>query len=59
MSFFHNSISVIQFLFFITLKYHIRLAPSLTCHHLIFFTLFMDPKPVTRCSFFFSQYPET
>ena len=38
----------------ITLKYHIRLAPSLTCHHSIFFTLFVSPIPVIRCIFFLS-----
>ena len=37
----------------ITLKYHVCLAPSLTFHYSIFFTLFMGPMPVTRCSFFF------
>ena len=37
----------------ITLKYHVCLAPSLTSHHSIFFTLFVGPIPVTRCSFFF------
>ena len=37
----------------ITLKYHVCLAPSLTSHHSIFFTLFVSPIPVTRCSFFF------
>ena len=35
------------------LKYPIRLALSLTCHHSIFFTLFVGLMPVTRCSFFF------
>ena len=34
-------------------KYPTRLEPSLTCHHSIFFTLFVDPILVTRCSFFF------
>ena len=38
---------------FITLKYHVCLASSLTFHHSIFFTLFVGPIPVTRCSFFF------
>ena len=37
----------------ITLKYHVCLAPSLTFHHSIFFTLFVGSIPVTRCSFFF------
>ena len=35
-------------------KYLTRLALSLTCHHSIFFTLFMGLIPVTQCSFFFS-----
>ena len=38
---------ITQFPSLITLKYHTRLAPSLTCHHSIFFTLFMGPIPVT------------
>ena len=38
---------------FITLKYHVCLVSSLTFHHSIFFTLFVGPIPVTRCSFFF------
>ena len=29
------------------------MAPSLDYHHSIFFTLFVGPIPVTRCSFFF------
>ena len=43
-------------LFFIThhSKYLTRLAPSLTCHYSIFFTLFVGLIPVTQCSFFFS-----
>ena len=44
---------VTQFLSFIILKYHVFLAPSLTSHHSIFFTLFVGPILVTRCSFFF------
>ena len=36
----------------INLKYPTRLAPSLTCHHSIFFILFMGPIPITRCSLF-------
>ena len=44
---------VTQFLSLITLKYHVCLAPSLASHHSIFFTLFVGPIPVTRCSFFF------
>ena len=46
----------------ITLKYHVCLVPSLTFHHLIFFTLFMGPIPITQCSFFsffFLQYPNS
>ena len=35
-------------------KYLTRLAPSLTCHYSIFFTLFVGLIPVTQCSFFFS-----
>ena len=42
-----------QFPSLITLKYPICLASSLTCHHLIFFTLFVGSIPVTRCRFFF------
>ena len=33
--------------------YPTLLAPLLTCHHSIFFTLFVGFKAVTRCSFFF------
>ena len=46
---------ITQFLSLITYhsKYPTRLAPSLICHHSIFFTLFMGPIPVTRCIFFF------
>ena len=46
---------ITQFLSLIThhLKYPTCLAPSLICHHSIFFTLFVGPIPVTRCSFFF------
>ena len=51
--FFSSLISVTQFPSLITLKYYTRLAPSLTCHHLIFLTLFMGPIPVTWCFFFF------
>ena len=43
---------VIRHLSLITLKYPTRLAPSLTCHHSIFFILFMGPIPITRCSLF-------
>ena len=50
-------------LIFITLhvKYHVCLAPSLTSHHSIFFTLFVGPIPVTSAafSFFFFQYPNS
>ena len=49
---FHHSISITRHL-----KYPTRLAPSLTCHHSIFFTLFVGLKPVTRCSFFLIQPP--
>ena len=49
---------VTQFSSLIThhLKYHVCLAPSLTSHHSIFFTLFVGPIPVTGAafSFFFS-----
>ena len=41
----------------ITLKYYTCLAPSLSYHHLIFFTLFVDPISVTRCSFFLFFLP--
>ena len=46
---------ITQFLSLITYhsKYPTRLAPSLICHHSIFFTLFVGPIPVTRCIFFF------
>ena len=42
-------------LIFITLhvKYHVCLAPSLTSHHSIFFTLFVGPIPVTSAAFSF------
>ena len=48
----------------ITLKYHTRSAPSLTCHHSIFFTLFVGPMLDTLIapnnslclSFFFSFF---
>ena len=60
MIFFYHLIFVTQFSSidfhhwsFITLKYHTRLTPLLTCHHSIFFTLFVGFKAVTRCSFFF------
>ena len=50
-------------LIFITLhvKYHVCLAPSLTSHHSIFFTLSVGPIPVTSASFyfFFFQYPNS
>ena len=39
------------------LKYPTRLAPSLTCYYLIFFTLFVGPIPVT--SFFFFSSTQT
>ena len=55
-AFFCHSISIIHHLSLITLKYHVCLAPSLTSHHSIFFTLFVGPIPVTRCSFFFSFF---
>ena len=43
-------------------KYPTRLALSLSCHHSIFFTLFVSSIPVTRCRkffFFFIQYHRT
>ena len=48
---------IIQFSSLIThhLKYPTRLASSLTCHHSIFFTLFVGPIPITQCNFFFLQ----
>ena len=50
--FFNHSISVTHHS-----KYLTYLEPSLTCHYSIFFTLFVGPIPVTRCSlFFFFQY---
>ena len=68
MAFFHHSIFVTQFPLLIahhssliTLKYHTCLAPSLTCHHSIFFILFVGPIPITRYNFFFfssTQKPE-
>ena len=45
----------------ITLKYYTCLAPSLSYHQSIFFTLFVGPITVTRCNFFFpprTQKPE-
>ena len=45
---FHHSISITHHLIF-----HTSLAPSLTFHHSIFFTLFVGPIPLTWCSFFF------
>ena len=57
---------VTQFSSLIThhLKYHVFLAPSLTSHHSIFFTLFVGPIPITGAAFsfsffFFFQYPNT
>ena len=46
---------VTQFSSLIThhLKYHVCLAPSLTSHHSIFFTLFVGPIPVTSAAFSF------
>ena len=35
------------------LKYHVCLAPSLTSHHSIFFTLFVGPISVTSAAFSF------
>ena len=62
---FRHSISVTYHSSLITLKYHTHLAPSLTCHHSIFFTLFVGPTPDTLTapnsslclSFFFSFFP--
>ena len=57
--FFGHSISVTHHSSLITLKYHVCLAPSLTSHHSIFFTLFVGPIPITRCRFsFFSSVPK-
>ena len=61
---FRHSISVTYHSSLITLKYHTHLAPSLTCHHSIFFTLFVGPTPDTLTapnsslclSFFFSFF---
>ena len=57
---------VTQFSSLIThhLKYHVCLAPSLTSHHSIFFTLFVGPIPITGAAFFFFfflsiQYPNS
>ena len=50
---FRHSIFITHYLSLITLKYQGCLAPSLTCHHSIFFTLFMGLIPVTQCNFFF------
>ena len=41
------------------LKHHVCLAPSLTSHHSIFFTLFVGPIPITGADFFFFQYPNS
>ena len=51
---FRHSIFITHYLSLITLKYQDCLAPSLTCHHSIFFILFVGSILVTRCSFFFS-----
>ena len=50
-AFFCHSISIIHHLSLITLKYHVCLAPSLTSHHSIFFTLFVGLIPVTDAAF--------
>ena len=50
---FRHSIFIIYHSSLITLKYQGCLAPSLTYHHSIFFTLFVGHKLVTWCSFFF------
>ena len=49
----HHSLIITYHLSLITLKYHVCLAPSLTSHHSIFFTLFVGPIPVTLYNFFF------
>ena len=56
----HHSIFVTHYSLLIThhLKYPTRLAPSLTCYYSIFFTLFVGPIPVTRCSYFFFPVPK-
>ena len=61
MIFFHHSISITQFpSIFINHPFHTHLAPSLTFHDSIFFTLFVGPITVTRCNFFFFfQYPNS
>ena len=40
-------------------KYPTRLAPSITCHHSIFFILFVGPIPVTLCRIFFFSFSIT
>ena len=55
---FRHSSLITYYSSLITLKYHVCLAPSLTSHHSIFFTLFVSLIPVTRCSFFFSSVPK-
>ena len=57
---FRHSTSVIYHSLLIIrhLKYPTHLTLLLTCHHLIFFTLFVSPKLDTQCSiFFFSVSP--
>ena len=57
----HRSSLITHHSSLITLKYHTCLAPSLTCHHSIFFILFVGPIPITRYNFFFfssTQKPE-
>ena len=50
LSFCHSSLVI--------LKYYVYLAPSLTSHYSIFFTLFMGLISVTRCIFFFFLVPK-
>ena len=51
----HHSSFVTYHLSLIILKYPTHLVPLLTCHHSIFFTLFVGSIPVTRCNFYFSN----
>ena len=48
----HHSSLITHNLSLITLKYHVCLAPSLTSHHSIFFTLFVGPITITGATFF-------
>ena len=55
---FHHSSLITHNSLLITLKYHVCLAPSLTSHCSIFFTLFVSPILITRCIFFFFLVPK-